>query len=330
MNEEPCSRLSEADWTAVERWNAGLERDRCFQLLASDHQQSAKLEAFATTFAQIATRVRWQRTDGDAGELPAIVLEPNIRYHAVPGGNELLPFLDALAAGKSDDSVGASGEETSSPTHLRIYVTCSCPFCPSVVRGLLQLAAKNRRVALSVVDAALFAELAAADAVRSVPTTLLEGGGRWIGSVDAEIVREAVAALEAGALPRGLVERMLRDGDASAAADLLLERRWIPDWFIGLLAAEAISVRMGAMVAMERIVERDPKLAFSTRDAMFAQLEQTSGPAGGDLLYLIGEIADATSIPRLESYVQSCDSDELREAADEARLRIAERLGTGT
>ncbi|OQY43185.1 MAG: hypothetical protein B6240_13015 [Desulfobacteraceae bacterium 4572_87] len=84
---------------------------------------------------------------------------------------------------------------------------------------------------------------------------------------------------------------------------MMLERKMIFPNFYELLASEKWSVRLGAMVVMEEIIERDRKLAGQCVEPLWEKLPHLNGQVQGDVVYILGEAGTRDFIPRLEAFL---------------------------
>ncbi|MHC1725935.1 MAG: thioredoxin family protein [Syntrophobacteraceae bacterium] len=174
----------------IHRWNIELAQPVSVHVVRSSDERGAALAAFLQDFTGIAKNVRILPQDGNEDELPAILPGNSVHWHAIPVGGELMPFLRTIemqlfpmrANECLPEKLRFQIESLSVPTDLKIYVTPQCPFCPRVLSEIVPLAFINPLVHLSVIDGVLFADLAARDGIRSVPTIILDGAFRWTGA----------------------------------------------------------------------------------------------------------------------------------------------------
>jgi hypothetical protein len=190
------------------------------------------------------------------------------------------------------------------------------------VRELLTLVGDDPHVTLTVIDAELFAELAAGDRVRSVPTVIAGRSYRSTGAVSIDQLCEALAGQDPGATA---LARMLDGGEAEAVAGMMADRGTVFPAVLDRMAHDAMTVRLGAMAAMELLIERAPAVARRAEAGLWERIAGAGREATGDLLYVIGESGTPASVPWLEVFHQTTTDEELREAVTDALARIAER-----
>jgi len=116
-------------------------------------------------------------------KIPATVImredkDYRIRYFGIPSGYEfssLLEDIKQVAAGEPEVS-----EETKQlisridkPLHIQVFVTPTCPYCPSAVSLAHKLAMLNDNITADMVEATEFPHLAMKYNVRGVPRTVI-------------------------------------------------------------------------------------------------------------------------------------------------------------
>jgi hypothetical protein len=312
----------------IRLWQDTLPGDVRIRAVVTGGQAGERIRAFAERLGTLAPRVRVSVELASGTGRPAILVGQRLHYLAAPLGTELAPFLEAVhrfgAAEAADDAGLGSGPGT--PGHdVRVYVSLHCPHCPVAVRTLVALLGDDPSVMLTVIDAELFAEMAAADRVRSVPTVVAGRYYRSTGTVSIDELRAAVAGLA----PDGTaLARMLDGGDAEAVAGMMVDRGEVFPAVLDRIAHDTMTVRLGAMAAMERLIEQSPDVARSAEAGLWERVAGASREATGDLLYVIGESGTSASVPWLEAFHETTLDEDLKEAVTDALARIAERTGT--
>ncbi len=97
-----------------------------------------------------------------------------IRFTGVPGGFEMISFLHALElVGKKQCSLS---DETlkkisiiSKPIDIKIFITPSCPYCPTTVSLAHELAFVNKNISADMVESTEFPEYTKKFGVQAVP-----------------------------------------------------------------------------------------------------------------------------------------------------------------
>ena len=77
-------------------------------------------------------------------------------------------------------------------------------------------------------------------------------------------------------------------------------------------------VRLGAMVVMEEIIEKNPNLAAQTITPLWQRFDEVDNRVKGDLIYILGQMAPTKTMPLLESVLNGEYAAEVKEAAKEA------------
>ncbi len=313
------------DQETIVRWAAEQNTAPRLTLAHSQDRVSDRFADFCDRFRQLVPSALIKKETDETFRKPAIIIgrHDNIAYQAVPSGKELPPFLEALVQAHAQRSLLAPelAEKTgklSLPLWLTVYIASTCPHCPHVVRNLLRLADASRQVRLILVDAGLLPEQAAADAIRSVPTILMNEQWRWSGQIDlAEIVNMGISQ-DPARLSAASWRQMLESGDASRLADIMIERQTVFPAFCELLVHERWSVRLGAMVAAEYLVEEDPLLAADLAASLIALFENASVQAQGDAAYLLGLIRSPSAMEHLKAVASGPYDTMVKDAAEEA------------
>jgi len=101
-----------------------------------------------------------------------------IRFYGIPSGYEFKTLLDGIAMVSSGDST--LNEETRSylaalttPLHLQVFVTPTCPYCPGAVSLAHKMAMESNLVTGDMVEATEFPHVANKYQVMGVPRTVI-------------------------------------------------------------------------------------------------------------------------------------------------------------
>lgn len=319
----------------IHRWNMELAQPVSLHVVRGSDERGAALSAFLHDFAEIAQNVRISPQDGNDDELPAILLGNSVHWHAIPEGGELMPFLKTVemqlfpmrARACLPEELRSQIESLSVPADLKIYVTPQCPFCPRVLSEIVPLAFINPLVRLSVIDGALFPDLAAGDGIRSVPTIILDGAFRWTGAGHIDEIVHSLLNRDPACLGAKTFIDFLKGGNAEALAQMMIDHKQVFPAFIELLEHSDWSVRLGAMVVVEEIAEKNPELTEEMLNLLWKRLDRISGPARGDIISLIGFANPGSKlwIERLKGVLADADAD-AGEGEREAVLEALEKL----
>lgn len=316
----------------IRQWHSELSSDIHIRLVVTEDQRSKELEGFCENLTHFAPRIQVAREEGEPNHAPAIRVGHALRYHGVPLGTELGPFLESLPGsdGKAlniSASIRDHLKRIDLPTLLELYVSQQCPFCPMTVRHMTALLAVNAFIHLTIIDCSLFPEMAQSNRIQSVPTLLLDEQFRWTGSFRLEEVIEVMTNRDPAELGSLSLERMLKEGNAGRLAEMMLDKGDIFPAFLDLLTHKKWPVRLGAMVAMEQLTGRNPELAAQVIDPLWERFHHVGDPVKGDIIYILGESGDHKIAPRVQMILSGEYDDEVKEAASEALEKIeAKRL----
>jgi thiol-disulfide isomerase/thioredoxin len=317
--------LSVQDKKSIASWSEKATDPLPLGLLTTGDERSAKLKGFAEDLATLAPGldIKPEKKDG----LPALTVGPRITFHAVPLGTELGPFLDTLAETDRPTEMFPPALRKALgalkvPAPLKLFVSPGCPFCPGVARRLIALARENDLISLTVIDGALFPEAAEAEAIRSVPTVLLDEDFRWTGTVNQEEIVDAMVNRDPAKLGATTLRAMMEAGEAGRVAKMMIAAKKIFPALIDLLTHEKWPVRLGAMVTVKILAEAAPGLAARGAGPVWERFAGVDDRIQGDLLHVLGEIAPLAMAAAIEAVEGGPYHEEVREAAAEAVEKI--------
>lgn len=308
--------------------NERLSKEIQIEFIQTDHEKSPAIKQFCVELIQRVPKIRVKKEAGDPGAVPAIQIHNGLRYQAVPSGTEVGPFIEALqlkASGTAQikRATEARLAKIDFPTHLVIYVSPQCKFCPGALHQLLPLLTLNDNIRLTVVDALHFPELAEKDSIQSVPTLILEDQFRWTGTFQIDEIVEVMANRDPSFLGPVSLEMMLKEGKAGQLADMMLAKVEIFPAFYALLIHSKWPVRLGAMVVMEEIIEKNPDLAGQTLKPLWERFCKVDNRVKGDLIYIFGQMAPMEIKPLLENILKGEYEAEVKEAARETLDKLS-------
>jgi thiol-disulfide isomerase/thioredoxin len=315
--------MGEREKDQIREWGQDREGERILRFAGAENPLDERFKEYAHLMAELAPCIKAKK-DGDAMvPLPTLFVGSRVAYQALPLERELEPFLSVLEdadafADRIAPDLRQRLDQLSLPALVKVYVTSHCPHCPATVSLLLGMAACSEQVRVTVIDGELFPDAAVKDKVSAAPTVILDDRFRWTGSVDAgELVTLMLDRDPAGLGPDAL-RSMIEEGDAEGVAKMMALRGKLFDGFIQLLAHPRWSVRLGAMVAFETLVENDPELAKTIVDPLIRVFDKVDAMAQGDLLHILGESGNPAALPFLKSVMDGNTDEEVRSAAQEA------------
>ncbi len=116
-------------------------------------------------------------------KIPATVLttdnkDHGIRFYGIPSGYEFSTVLEDLQeVAKGEPSVSEETkkklEKITQPLHLQVFVTPTCPYCPSTVLMAHKLAMLNKNITADMIEATEFPHLSMRYHVQGVPLTVI-------------------------------------------------------------------------------------------------------------------------------------------------------------
>ncbi|OGD44480.1 hypothetical protein A3K79_04365 [Candidatus Bathyarchaeota archaeon RBG_13_46_16b] len=134
-------------------------------------------------------------------KIPAIVIlgqkDYGVKIYGLPYGYEFQTLVSALAAvsqGKTDlsEETKAKLHAISTPVHIQVFVTLTCPHCPVAAAMAHKFAVENDLIRADVVDANEFPQLALKYGVMGVPKIVVNEKIEFIGAVPENMFLEQV------------------------------------------------------------------------------------------------------------------------------------------
>lgn len=250
----------------------------------------------------------------------------NIHYMAVPEGNELFPFLEGISwLGKrkalpSSDAIAAL-DHLSAPANILILVAGMCPHCPQVVQAALSLAIGRSGITVSIVDALEFTDLADKFKVKSTPTVVINEGMTVVGHIGGDDLAQRIALALGPDSLTAVLDSMIKSGRAEDAGRLVCEKGR-PEALLPIYRSKEFSLRMGALVAMEDALERNPRIFDSILDQLTALLAEEDVGLRGDTAEFLGKIGNPAAAEALRNVVENDPDPDVREAAEEALVNL--------
>ena len=315
---------------AIREYNSELSADIHISLLMTDDKRSEEFEGFCASLSRLAPKIHVTQEEEESREAPAIRIGHTLRYHAIPLGRELRPFLDALPVsdGRASSiplSVQDRLKSMNVPAVLSLFIAQQCPFCPVTVQHITPLLAISEFMDLTIIDCTLFPEMAQSNRIQSVPTLLLDRQFRWTGSFGLEEVIEVMTNRDPSKLGSSSLKRMLKEGNAGKVAEMMLERKDIFPSLFDLLTNEKWPVRLGAMVVMEEITSRNPGLAAQVIDPLWERFQHVEDAVKGDIIHVLGESGNRNIAPWMHMVLDGEYDAEVKEAAKEALEKLENR-----
>ncbi len=315
--------------TQISKFCDGLSGAVTIRFCPSPDHRSDDLAEFYKKLTHITPKINIVVEENTSENLPAISIGPRLRFVSMPSGSELAPFLDSLALldpmnSSIDDSIKEHVRDIQVPVAIRIYVSPFCQFCPEVLRRLLPLPFAGEQIHLTVIDATQFSDIAEEDDVKSVPTIILDDRFRLTGNISMDELIDLIVNRDPAELRASTLERLLMEDGPSGLARMMLTRGKIFPAFYDLLLQENFSTRLGAIVALEEMVDINPEIASEVIDPLWKDYNTAHNSIKGDILYVMGILGPRKMLPALKQIAADEDDTDLKEAAREAIEKIEE------
>lgn len=340
--------FDEHERRTVRVWAAHVQGKIPLALETTRDERSSVLQAFAHELTTLAPQIVLHPLFSDTDDPPGFFPGHGWIWHAAPAGAELRPFLEILAI-HGERSTSPQGparppegkpletgpdlrvpaalasllETIRSPRELAVFTAPQCPHCAHMLLELAPIPSVAPSLVIRVFDATLFPERARAAGIRSVPTVLYGDDFRWTGRVHIQHIFEVVCRNEHTALSAAAAIRVLKEGKAHELAQLMLASptTW-PD-FAAVLTHPDWSVRLGALVVLEELAEKDINKAGAYLSVLWENMDGLPPSVQGDVLYATGIVGDALWKDRVLQWLETRKGDpELREAAEETLKKL--------
>ena len=134
-------------------------------------------------------------------KVPAVAIvgekDYGVRFYGLPYGYEFQTLLEGIIAvsrGKTDisEEVREKLKGINTPVHIQVFVTLTCPYCPSVASLAFKFAVESDMVRADVVDVGEFPRIGHKYAVMGVPKTVINEKVEFLGAVPEEVFLEHV------------------------------------------------------------------------------------------------------------------------------------------
>ncbi len=149
----------------------------------------------------------------DVDKVPAIVIVGSKRFHVkfygVPAGYEFNTFLkDIIQASQGRTELAPETRKAlsrlTSPVHIKVFVTPTCPYCPGAVSLAHQFAMENPNIKAEMIEISEFPQLAVKYNVMGVPKIVINEARELLGlQPEEEFLRHVEAAARSSSLVYG-------------------------------------------------------------------------------------------------------------------------------
>lgn len=171
------------------------------------------LEEVAALSDQVTTEVYNFVTDTEKvqeygiDKIPAVAIvgdqDYGIRFYGIPAGFEFTTLIHTIrmiggAHSQLDESMRDQLRSLAEPVHVQVFVTPTCPYCPTAVAAGYEMAYASPMVRADGIEATEFPQLAIKYQVAGVPRTIINETTDIEGAVPPDVLlakmQEAVAA----------------------------------------------------------------------------------------------------------------------------------------
>ncbi len=325
-------------WSAetIRKWDNEQEQQIALGVYLPGSENDRSFEKLAQSLENLTAHLKFVRKETLPGKselsgYPAVLLNNNIVYAALPYDRELSPFLEActwqIDPPALSDSVQDLLDRVNFSVSLRLYIAQACPHCPEVVRTVVPMALQSGDIHLEIIDGTLFPDLAREDSVMSAPCLILDNDFRWTGMVPAEEICRMILDRDPSQLSAASLKEILSQGGASWIAGQMIRQDKIFDGFMGLIFHDIWSVRLGAVVVAEEMAEKKPELASRLCPPLLEKLKESGLDISlkGDIFYTLGVAGGPGTAAAIKELLKGIENEELAEAAEEAIDAIESR-----
>jgi len=165
------------------------------------------VQEFQTLSDKIKVEVYDFMADGDKAKqygiekIPALAIvgkkDYGVRIYGIPYGYELQTLVEAIfnvSKGTTDLSEKTKSilADVKAPVHIQVFVTLTCPHCPTAAAVAHKLAVESDFVKADVIDSSEFPQLAQKYAVMGVPKIVINEKVEFVGAFSEDLFAEHV------------------------------------------------------------------------------------------------------------------------------------------
>lgn len=172
------------------------------ELLRELVELSDKLKLEVYDFVNDSNKAKELKID----KIPAIALigakDYGIRFYGIPSGYEFGSLIDDIIdISKGESRLSKASKEkiraVTSPLHIQVFVTLTCPYCPKAVRLAHQMAIENDNIRSDMIESTEFPQLANRYNVMSVPKTIVNDKIEFEGALPEQYyIQQVLLALD--------------------------------------------------------------------------------------------------------------------------------------
>jgi glutaredoxin-like protein len=134
-------------------------------------------------------------------KIPALAIigkkDYGVRIYGIPYGYELQTLIEAVinvSRGKTDlsDKTKQILTDVKSPVHIQVFVTLTCPHCPTAAAVAHELAIESNLIKADVIETSEFPDLAMKYNVIGVPKIIINETVEFVGAFNEDLFAEHV------------------------------------------------------------------------------------------------------------------------------------------
>lgn len=123
-----------------------------------------------------------------------------VRIYGIPSGYEFSSLLEIIQAVSKkeagiDNEVPSHLKKINKPVNLKVFVSPTCPYCPSAVVTAHKFAIENEHITAEMFEASEFPELAEKYGVMGVPRTIINEEDFIEGAMPEKLVVDKILAV---------------------------------------------------------------------------------------------------------------------------------------
>jgi len=143
-------------------------------------------------------------------KIPAIIVDGKspgaLRYYGIPAGYEFAVLAGMLAdASRKTTDLSPENKQAlatlKNQVHIQVFVTPTCPYCPSAARLAHQAATESDKVRADIIEASEFPHLVQRYAIRGVPKTVFNEQAGLEGAAPEPLFIQQIVAVGGGQPP---------------------------------------------------------------------------------------------------------------------------------
>ncbi len=134
-------------------------------------------------------------------KVPAVIIlgekDYGVRFYGIPYGYEFQSLLEGVisaSTAKTDlsEETKKKLKEIKKPTHIQVFVTLTCPYCPVAASLAYKFAIESDIIKADVVEVSEFPHLGVKYAIMGVPKTVINEKTEFVGALPEDLFLEHI------------------------------------------------------------------------------------------------------------------------------------------